>query len=145
MLAPGDGTDHVQLVDVRDIARFVSGVLERDEGGVYNMAGPRPSWSEFIDMLDPLPEVVWVDDDIIEDAGLTFTDLPLYRPDGGERSSLMHVSHQRASDAGLTLTTAAMTARDVRTWLQSHRVEPALDPSVERQLIDRMRERRSWK
>jgi 2'-hydroxyisoflavone reductase len=145
MLAPGNGTDHVQVVDVRDIATFVDGVLERDVGGVFNMAGPRLSWSQFIDVLDPVPEVVWVDDDIIEDAGLTFVELPLYRSDGGERSSLMHVSRQRASDAGLTLTGAAATARDVRTWLQDHPVKAALDPAVERRLIARARERRSWR
>jgi len=145
MLAPGDGTDYVQLIDVRDIAQFVVGILERDISGVYNMAGPRLSWAEFIDILDPVPGVMWVANAIIEDAGLTFNELPLYRPDGGERSSLMHVSHQRASTEGLTLTDAATTARDVREWLQHHPVEPALDPAVERQLIARMRERQSWK
>jgi 2'-hydroxyisoflavone reductase len=145
MLAPGGGSDHVQVVDARDIARFVGAAVERGIDGVYNMAGPRLTWSEFVDLLDPVGDVVWVDEALIDDAGLTFVELPLFRHDGHERRSLMHVSHQRASAAGLRLTSPATTVRDVRAWLQKHPVKPALDPAVERRLITKMRERRSWK
>jgi 2'-hydroxyisoflavone reductase len=138
MLTPGDGNDYVQLVDARDIARFVRVSLEADTSGIFNMAGPRLTWSEFMGVLGAT-DVVWVSTDIINAAELTFVELPLFRPNGSERSSLMHVSHDRASAAGFTLTEPQATVADVRAWLTEHPVTPALAPDRERELIARVR------
>src|SRR5262245_42213646 len=51
MLAPGDGSDHVQIIDVRDLARFTRIVIENDLGGSFNLAGPRLTWAEFMQVL----------------------------------------------------------------------------------------------
>jgi 2'-hydroxyisoflavone reductase len=48
MLAPGDGSDHLQFIDARDVARFTVGVIERNIAGSFNLAGPRLTWAEFI-------------------------------------------------------------------------------------------------
>jgi 2'-hydroxyisoflavone reductase len=82
---------------------------------------------------------VWVPASFIDEAGLTFIDMPLYRPNGSEHASLMHVSHGRASAAGFTLTGVHTTIADVRTWLSNHPVTPALPPERERELIARTR------
>ncbi len=39
MLAPGDGTDHLQVVEVRELARFARTVIETDLRGASNLAG----------------------------------------------------------------------------------------------------------
>lgn len=39
MLAPGDGTDHQQVIDVRDLAKVTCMLLERDLGGAFEFAG----------------------------------------------------------------------------------------------------------
>lgn len=134
MLAPGDGTDHVQVVDVRDLARFTLTVLETNVSGNFNLAGPRLSWAEFLTMLGA-KNPVWISDAILEAAGLTFVELPLYRPEYGERSSLMAVSSARAEAAGLTLTAPEVTAQDVRAWLHGQTVLPLLSPEREAELI----------
>lgn len=41
MLAPGDGSDHVQFIDARDLARFTRTVIENELDGVFNLAWPR--------------------------------------------------------------------------------------------------------
>ena len=51
MLAPGDGSDHLQVIDVRDLARFARTVIENDLGGAFNLAGPRLTWAEFMKIL----------------------------------------------------------------------------------------------
>jgi hypothetical protein len=51
----------------------------------------------------------------------------------------MHVSHERASAAGLTLTDVLVTVHDVREWLRTHPVPPALAPELERELIAKAR------
>jgi 2'-hydroxyisoflavone reductase len=41
MLAPGDGTDFLQVVDVKDVASFATLAIERDLSGTYNLSGER--------------------------------------------------------------------------------------------------------
>lgn len=139
MLAPGDGSDHVQVIDVRDLARFARTVIESDIGGVFNMSGPRLTWAEFLRVLGA-QNLVWVPAEILQSAGLTFVDLPLFRPEHGERASLMDVGNERARAAGLTLTDPEITAQDVRAWLQGQDLPPALSPEREAELIRRARE-----
>jgi len=138
MLAPGDGSDFVQVVDARDIARFTQRTLERHTHGIFNMAGHRLTWAAFMQALGVV-DPVWVSSSLIDEAGLTFMQLPLYRPNGATFSSLMHVSHERATAAGLTLTDTQDTIRDVRDWLRTHPVTPALPPERERELIAKVR------
>ena len=138
MLAPGDGSDYVQLVDARDVARFTQRAIEKHTPGIFNMAGPRLTWAAFMDALG-VANPVWVPSTLIDQAGLTFMELPLYRSSGSTNASLMHVSHERASAAGLTLTDALVTIHDVREWLRTHPVPPALPPERERELIAKAR------
>jgi 2'-hydroxyisoflavone reductase len=134
MLAPGEGSDYVQTIDARDAARFVQTVCEQALTGSYNLAGPRLTWADFMRVLGA-KNVVWVPAEILRQAGLTEFELPLYRPIGGPRSSLMHVSNDRARQAGLTLTDPAQTVGDVRTWLENQDLRPALAPQREAALI----------
>jgi 2'-hydroxyisoflavone reductase len=65
MLAPGDGSDHLQVVDVRDLARFAKTVIENDLGGAFNLAGPRLTWAEFMKVLGA-ENIAWVAAEIIK-------------------------------------------------------------------------------
>ena len=104
------------------------------------MAGPRLTWSEFLRVLGA-ENIVWVPADIIEAAGLTFVEMPLYRPERGDRSSLMDVSTERARAAGLTLTDPRVTCRDTREWLRGSTAPAPLPPEQEAELIRLARRR----
>jgi len=134
MLAPGDGSDHLQVIDVRDLARFATTVIENDLGGAFNLAGPRFTWADFMAMMGAR-NIVWVPEGILKSAGLTFVELPLFRPERGARSSLMNVSNERARAAGLTLTDPDVTLSDVRTWMKGGNLNPALSREREAELI----------
>jgi len=135
MLAPGDGSDHVQVIDARDLARFVVTVVEDNLGGAFNMVGPRITWAEFVQVLGA-EDPVWVGTEILRSAGLAFQDqLPLFRPEHGARSSLMDVSSEKAQSVGLTLTDPAITVRDTRAWSLGADIPPALSPERETELI----------
>ncbi len=140
MLAPGDGSDHVQVIDARDLARFVVTVIEHNLDGSFNLAGPRLTWAEFMRVLG-VENIVWVPTDIIMSAGLTFRELPLFRPEHGARSSLMDVSNEQARAAGLILTDPEATARDVRDWSRGQEFLPALSRKREAALIRVARQR----
>ncbi len=134
MLAPGDGSDHVQVIDARDLAQFARTVIENDLGGAFNLAGPRLTWADFMKVLGA-QNIIWVPAGIIKSAGLTFLELPLFRPERGARSSLMDVNNERARTAGLTLTDPEVTLRDVRAWILDWDLIPALSPEREAELI----------
>lgn len=134
MLAPGDGTDHLQMIAARDIALFTTTVIENDLSGVYNLAGPRLTWAEFIDVLHAT-NVVWVPEEIIRAAGVTEFELPLFRSERGPRSSLMEVSSELAQSVGLQFTTLAELVNDVRAWLPQCNLSPALSLVREAELI----------
>jgi 2'-hydroxyisoflavone reductase len=138
ILAPGDGRDHVQVIDVRDLARFTCTVIENNLAGVFNLAGPRLSWAEFLSMLGAT-DLVWTPSEIIRAAGVMEFELPLFRPERGPRSGLMDVCNTRAQANGLTLTPPEITARDVRAWIATSNLAPALPPEREMELIRRVR------
>ncbi|MDR3456956.1 MAG: NAD-dependent epimerase/dehydratase family protein [Verrucomicrobiae bacterium] len=121
MLAPGDGTDHVQVIDVRDLARFTVTVIEQRLNGAFNMAGPRMTWAEFMKLLGAR-DVVWAGAKIMEAAGVGERELPLYRPERGTYGGLMDASNERARAAGLVLTSPEETLRAVRADLAGRNV-----------------------
>ncbi|MFC4452639.1 NAD-dependent epimerase/dehydratase family protein [Deinococcus sonorensis] len=134
LLVPGDGSDHLQVIDVRDVAAFTVRVLEADLGGVYNLAGPRLTWAEFVRVLGA-ERPVWVGLETLAAHGIPLSRFPLYRPAGGVRSGLMYVSSARAQAAGLTLTAPEVTAQDTRAALgEALNHAPAPDPDLQRLL-----------
>lgn len=138
-LAPGDGSDFVQVIDARDLARFTVTVLEEDVPGVFNLAGPRIGWRDFLDVLreatgaDAQP--VQVDAAKLEAHGPGWNELPVYLPAGGEQGGLMDVSNERAREAGLTLTDPLTTARDTRAWSASTPQKAFLSPQREAEVL----------
>lgn len=134
MLAPGDGSDHLQVIDARDVARFVRTVIESDLAGAFNLAGRRLTWAEFLRILGAR-NLVWVSAEVIRSASVTEFELPLFRPEHGPRSSLMDVNNERARAAGLNLTDPEVTARDVQSWIKTSDLAPALSPQREAELI----------
>ena len=137
MLAPGDGSDFLQVVDVKDVARFAALAVKRNRSGTYNLAGKRVTWRSFLDMLAPR-DVCWVSRPILEQASVREADLPLYRPLGSPRSGLMHVSNGNAMNAGFIVTPLRTSVEQVRAWIAGGNPDTqAFDPHVERRLIER--------
>lgn len=138
MLAPGDGTDHVQVVDGRDVARFARIALEKSLHGAYGLAGVRMTWAEFMTVIGA-EALVWVPNEILEAAGLEFDQLPLHRPERGTYAGLMDICNDKARAAGFTITDPAVTAADTRAWLATQAYAPPLSPEREAELIARAR------
>ncbi len=87
VLSPGDGTDPVQIIDVRDFGDWLVRMAEAGEHGTYNVVGPatpRP----MAEMLYGIRAVTtaetsftWVDADFLREAGLRpYGEMPVWRP-----------------------------------------------------------------
>lgn len=123
MLCPGDGTDPVQFIDVRDLAEFIIRGIEKNTTGVFNVTGPKESlpFKEVVGAclrasgLDTTP--TWVPIDFLQDQGVALgAELPIFIPPRGEVAGFHTRSVAKAVAAGLTFRTADDTCRAILAW-----------------------------
>jgi 2'-hydroxyisoflavone reductase len=121
MIWPGDPSDPMQIVDVRDLATFTIDCLDKDISGTYNMVNPALSYT-MRDLLEDCmaitsnaAEPVWVSADFLtsHDAGPGRGVLPCWHG-GGENA--MGVSADRSIAKGMHHRPERETARDILTW-----------------------------
>jgi 2'-hydroxyisoflavone reductase len=134
VLAPGDGSDFLQVIDARDLARFTVKLVADAVDGTFNLAGPRISWAEFMTVLG-VSDPRWVDGKTLEANGLGARELPVYLPEHSEQGGLMDVDLSRAVAAGLTLTDPAVTASDTRAWSRTANLQYVLTPEREAEIL----------
>lgn len=138
-LAPGDGSDFMQVIDARDFARFVVRVLEGNTSGTFNLAGPQLRWRDFVNVVQEATgvqaEPVWASQQALEAQGAAWHELPIWVPVSCEQGGLMDVDHTRALAAGLTHTDSLTTARDTRDWSAAHPQKVLLGRDREAELL----------
>lgn len=144
VLAPGEPNRQVQLIDVRDLARWILQSVEASLDGVFNATGPDKKLTmgsmlkTCAEMAEGEVSLTWVPDDFLLDAGVTpFTGLPLWLP--ATHNGLMEVNVDKAIGAGLEFQPLIDTARATYAWDQErgsriHR-GPGIDPARELALL----------
>jgi len=125
MLVPNVPEYPIQLIDVRDLARWMIGLVERGAHGVFNAVGPSAtlSLSRFLSdcakALGTNASPVWVPVDYLIKQGVqAWSDLPLWA--GDEERGIAQVDGARAWSAGLRLRPLEETARDTWRWIQAN-------------------------
>jgi len=120
VLAPGDGSDPVQWIDVRDLGAWLVRVVERRLTGTFNAVGPATP-TPIRDMLDGVRRGVgsdatltWVPTAFLEQPQVQpWMELPVWT--GGDLG-FATIDARRALAAGLTFRPVADTARDTIAW-----------------------------
>lgn len=123
VLAPGDGSDNVQMIDARDLTAWMVRMVERGQGGTYNATGPAGELS-MQDMLtqiqtvtDSGAEIVWADEEWLQEQGVRgWSDMPMWFGSGPDTAGFLKRSVAAAVGAGLTFRSVADTARDTLDW-----------------------------
>jgi 2'-hydroxyisoflavone reductase len=123
VLAPGDGDDPVQIVDVRDLAVFLVGLVEDGATGTVNAAGPAETLT-MRRMLEacaaaarPGAALTWIPWPFLEGHDVSpWSDLPAWIPRQHLGSTMAAVSNARAIVRGLRFRPLAETARDTLAW-----------------------------
>ena len=110
-IAPGNGNDPVELVDVKDIARFIALAVERSLYGIYNLSGKGMAFRDFLEACKVATgsdaTLVWIPQEFLHQHGLepdtvlsTFAgNFPFWRPDPNNQG-LYRVSSEKAYRAG---------------------------------------------
>jgi len=123
VLAPGDGTDPVQLIDARDLASWILDCIEGQVTGVFNAISPKGRWN-MVEMLAGIKgafntdaRFTWVDTEFLEQLEVApWTHLPVWIPAKDEYAAFHLVSTEKAVAAGLGFRPLADTARDTVAW-----------------------------
>ena len=137
MLAPGTPRDRIQVIDVRDLARFTLHTIEQGTGGTFNLVSPpgRFTMGELIDesiraarrLAKPAvpPSAVWVPPAFLEAQKIEpWSDLPVWLPASGESAAFADTSAARALAAGLVVRPLRDTVVDTLAW---HLKRPAAE------------------
>jgi 2'-hydroxyisoflavone reductase len=146
ILVPGDGTDPVQLIDVRDLGEWMIHLLENGHTGTFNATGPASPLT-MAEMVYGIRAVTtagvtwtWVNDfDFLEKHQLGGM-VPWVMP-RGDYLGMSTISNRRALEAGLRFRPLADTARDTLLWWptvpEARRAKPrfVLTPEKEAEIL----------
>lgn len=123
VLVPGEPSDPVQFIDVRDLSEWIIRMAEDRAPGVYNATGPASTLGigSMVETMRPLADepvrFTHVPADFVLERGLNpWSDLPVWVPPDGDSAGFARVDIRRALDRGLTFRPLLETARDTLTW-----------------------------
>lgn len=152
VLAPGDPSLPMQLVDARDVAVWMLDQAAAGGAGTYNVTAPpgNTTMGEWLglcrDVCGSDARLTWVDDAVLVQHGVgPWTELPLWLPAGPDRDHLWDVDVSRALATGLRARPIAETVRDTWAWLRDaadlpHPAQPrgalGIDLGKERRILD---------
>ncbi len=132
VLAPGEGSDAVQVIDARDLAALAIRCVEDRRSGVMNAVGPatpltmRAMLAAIAAGVGASPRLTWVDESFLEQAKVApWSDLPVWM---GKDDPLSRCSNARALAAGLACRPLAETARETLAWWRSQSAERQAAP-----------------
>jgi 2'-hydroxyisoflavone reductase len=120
VLAPGSGADHLQFIDVRDLANWIVHCLEQNIVGTFNahLGARQLTMGEMLgvsrNLLNESAEFTWIDSSILEKQNvIPQVDMPIWLPGG------MELSSDRAQRKGLKFLPISETIRDTHGWFTS--------------------------
>ena len=144
VIAPGDGSDGVEVIDVRDVAAFLFRAIDRSIYGIFNLTGPTLTYREFLEKCkaatDSDAELVWIPLDYLRTQRISIQDFPFLRPG----SNLFRISSKKAYDAGWVTRPFSDTVFDELESmgsLQRYRLQETLPADKEREVLRLWRSR----
>ncbi|MBK7643224.1 MAG: epimerase [Planctomycetes bacterium] len=122
VLVPGEPSDPIQVIDVRDLSAWMLLLGERGTKGVFNACGPAEpmSWMNVIEACrksaGASSKVHWASVAELNSLGQDAEGFPIWAPHEGDSKGFHTWSNARAVRAGLTFRSIADIARDTLAW-----------------------------
>ena len=125
VLAPGDGSDHVQLIDVRDLVEFNIKLVEDRTVGVFNAVGPQLGMP-FKALLEAVQRgvggtatFVWVDPGFLSARKIGFPGLQIFQVMRGPTAGYSRFDISPELKAGMRFRSIEVTARETLDWFRT--------------------------
>jgi 2'-hydroxyisoflavone reductase len=128
VLAPGDPTDPVQIIDSRDLSEWVVRLVEQGTTGTFNGVGPKNgrSMAELLygirAVTDANTEVIftWVSADFLAEHRVRpYSDLPVWQPPRNGREGFARFDITPEIRTGLTFRPLAVTVKETLDWFRT--------------------------
>jgi len=123
ILAPGNGNDFVQYIDVRDLAEWMVHCLNHQVVGTYNAQtnGSDITIKQLLDScvknLNPKANLVWVDTDFLEKHEVApWSEMPVWIPPKGDYAGSGTMSSKKAYANGLKERKIDKVVTDCYQW-----------------------------
>lgn len=138
VLMPGDGSDHVQIIDVRDLVAFLVTVAENRTYGVFNAVGPQGG-QPFREFAERIRKGVggdatftWVDADFLRANGANpyGRELPVFQVMRGRSAGFARFDVSPEIKAGMKFRPMEDTARDTLAWWKTLPAERQAAPKT---------------
>jgi 2'-hydroxyisoflavone reductase len=139
VLAPGDGSDPVQWIDVRDLAEFTLDCAENGTMGVFSAITPA-GWFTMAEMLHGIKAAMWTDaqftwvsnEFLEENEVAAWVHMPVWIPAVEEYAGFHLVDTSKAVKAGLKFRPLADTTQATLEWVRSleERRQASLGPDA---------------
>jgi 2'-hydroxyisoflavone reductase len=153
-LAPGDGSDPVQIIDARDLAEWTVRMAEARTLGTFNATGPQHPL-QMKEMLAGITAAIhadakpiWVSTDFLEAQKVqAWSDMPVWVPARGETAGFAKRSIRKAIAAGLTFRPLDATAADTLAWFKQQpaerqaKLKAGLAPEREQEVLSKWKAR----
>lgn len=147
VLAPGDGTDWAQIVDVRDLGRFLVKLVEDEANGTFLATGPEAPLT-MAGMLYGIRAITssnvsftWVPSEFLLEYEVGgWMEMPVWVHPSEETRGFSAYDCSKAIAAGLAFRPLAETARDTLEWWKSlppdqQTMRTGIDPEKEARVL----------
>src|SRR6185436_9889024 len=131
VLAPGEPSDPVQFIDVRDLSEFIVHLAETRTVGDFNADGPQREPLPIAEMLYGIKAVIgpevkftWVPNSFLSKQTPPvrgWGNMPVWMPPEGANVGFSQFRHDKALANGLKYRTLATTTADTLAW---HKTRP---------------------
>jgi 2'-hydroxyisoflavone reductase len=126
VLAPGDGSDFIQYIDVRDLAEWMVFCLENNINGVFNAQtnGRDITMKQLLQAcvknLNSKAELVWVDSEFLQAQNVApWSEMPVWIPAQGDYAGSGMMSSKKAYANGLKQRDMNNVIKDCYDWFTS--------------------------
>jgi 2'-hydroxyisoflavone reductase len=123
VLAADCKSQPAQQIDVRDLAEWCIGMLEKSASGVYSATGPDSGMTveemleQTRDAVNPDAKIVWAGGNWLGEKKVeAWSDLPMILPFDGSVNGMGAVNVSKAVAAGLTSRPLGETSKDILEW-----------------------------
>lgn len=122
VLAPGEPTDPLQIIDARDLAEWCIALGENRTSGAFNAVGPaKPhAWGDVLETCKKIAgsdaKLTWVNAKFLEEHAEPQDGFPIWITPTGEYAGFHKRSTVKSVKAGLKFRPLAETVKDILAW-----------------------------
>jgi 2'-hydroxyisoflavone reductase len=145
ILAPGKSIQNLQFIDVRDLAKWIVLMVERQATGIYNATGPATpiTFEQLLEECQKFSKkdvvIQWLDEDfLIKNNVQDWSEVPLWLSYKRNMPGFLNINVQKALQSGLTFRTLSETISSILAWDSSReniKREAGLDREKEKELL----------